>query len=114
MTPLTCGWRGSEIVCCKWTKSSLAGLLFPARQRSNSHRTIRKRKVCKIVEIGIGGGQRALRMISLAQCFQSAADVRYTGIDWFEAGLTADGRGADAEIGLSHAPRHRRLDSFRP
>lgn len=48
------------------------------------YRTIRKRKLRRIVEIGIEGGQRALRMISLAKRYRAAAEVRYTGIDWFE------------------------------
>jgi hypothetical protein len=56
------------------------------------YRAIRKRKVRKIVEIGIGGGQRALRMISLAQRYH-ADDVRYIGIDWFEARPTDSDKG---------------------
>jgi predicted O-methyltransferase YrrM len=60
----------------------LAYLSKPADERV-LYRLIRKRKLRKIVEIGIGSGQRALRMISLAQRYQQ--QVRYTGIDWFEA-----------------------------
>ncbi len=62
----------------------LAYLSKPADERI-LYRLIRKRKLRKIVEIGIGSGQRALRMISLAQRYHSVPEVRYTGIDWFEA-----------------------------
>ena len=62
----------------------LAYLSQPSSDRV-LYRLIRKRKVCRIVEIGIGAGQRLLRMISLAQRYRPASEVRYTGIDWFEA-----------------------------
>jgi hypothetical protein len=70
----------------------LAYLSKPADERV-LYRLIRKRKLRKIVEIGIGSGQRALRMISLARRYHPAAQVRYTGIDWFEGRTTnsADG-----------------------
>jgi hypothetical protein len=62
----------------------LAYLSKPADERT-LYRLIRKQKLRKIVEIGIDGGQRALRMISLAQRYHPGSQVRYTGIDWFEA-----------------------------
>jgi hypothetical protein len=67
------------------------------------YRTIRKRKVRRIVEIGIGGGERALRMISLAQRYRPAPEVRYTGIDWFEA------RALDVSHGMSLKQTYRLL-----
>ncbi len=70
----------------------LAYLSQPAGDRP-LYRLIRKRKIRRIVEIGIGDGRRALRMISLAQRYHSAADIRYTGIDWFEARRCDDGTG---------------------
>lgn len=80
----------------------LAYLSQPAGDRI-LYRTIRKRKVRRIVEIGIGGGERALRMISLAQRYRPAAEVRYTGIDWFEA------RAHDASEGMSLKQAYRLL-----
>jgi hypothetical protein len=70
----------------------LAYLSQPAGDRI-LYRTIRKRKLRRIVEIGIGGGQRAMRMISLAQRYRPAAEVRYTGIDWFEGRADDSGEG---------------------
>jgi hypothetical protein len=67
----------------------LAYLSKPADERV-LYRLIRKRKLRKIVEIGIGSGQRALRMISLARRYHPASHVRYTGIDWFEAGEASE------------------------
>jgi hypothetical protein len=72
----------------------LAYFSKPADERV-LYRLIRKRKLRKIVEIGIGGGQRALRMISLALRYHPAAQVRYTGIDWFE------GRTTDSDQGMN-------------
>lgn len=47
-------------------------------------RTIRRRKIGRIVEIGIGNGLRASRMIAMAlRC--CGGEVHYTGIDLFEA-----------------------------
>lgn len=66
-------------------------------------RLIRKRKLRRIVEIGIGSGQRALRMISLAQRYRPIAEVRYTGIDWFEA------RPVDSDEGMSLKQAYRLL-----
>jgi hypothetical protein len=67
------------------------------------YRTIRKRKLRRIVEIGIEGGQRALRMISLAKRYRPVAEVRYTGIDWFE------GRASESAATLSMKQAYRLL-----
>jgi hypothetical protein len=48
------------------------------------YRTIRQGKVSTIVEIGVGDGSRAARMIAVAQRYTRLGTVRYTGIDLFE------------------------------
>ena len=58
------------------------------------YRTVRKLKVRKILEIGIGDGQRALNLISLAQRYQPETKIHYVGIDLFES------RPADSALGL--------------
>jgi predicted O-methyltransferase YrrM len=70
----------------------LANFSRPASDRC-LYRAIRKGRVASIVEIGIGQGLRALRMIEMAVC--SGRQVRYTGIDEFES------RGSDAVEGLT-------------
>jgi hypothetical protein len=50
------------------------------------YRTIRKRKVRQIMEIGIGDLRRGVRMIRLAQRYHPGSEVRYVGVDLFEAG----------------------------
>ena len=80
----------------------LAYFSKPADERV-LYRLIRKRKLRKIVEIGIGSGQRALRMISLARRYHPAAQVRYTGIDWFE------GRTTDSSEGMNLKTAYRML-----
>jgi hypothetical protein len=56
-------------------------------------RTIRRRKVRRILEIGIGLGRRALRMIEMAQMGSAGEPVHYTGIDFFESRSPNDGPG---------------------
>jgi hypothetical protein len=56
-------------------------------------RTIRRHKVRRILEIGIGLGRRALRMIEMAQIGSGGEPVHYTGIDLFESRSPADGPG---------------------
>jgi predicted O-methyltransferase YrrM len=47
--------------------------------------TIRRLKPRHILEIGIGAGLRAQRMISVALRYQPADAIRYVGVDLFEA-----------------------------
>ncbi len=71
----------------------LSYLSQPANDRL-IYRTVRKLKVRKILEVGIGDGQRALNLISLAQRYQPETKIHYVGIDLFES------RPADAALGL--------------
>ena len=56
-----------------------------------------------IVELGIGDGQRALRMLELACLHGPVSEIRYTGIDLFEASHQSEG------TGLSLKEAHRLL-----
>jgi len=49
------------------------------------YRLIRRHKIHRIVELGIGAGVRATRLIQAAQGASPGATIRYTGIDLFEA-----------------------------
>ncbi len=62
----------------------------PAAERS-LYRQIQSLKPAKIFEIGIGSGQRALRMLQVAQRFRPLGELRYAGVDLFE------GRPANAQ-----------------
>ena len=57
------------------------------------YRAIPRRKVLKIVEVGVGRGVRAERMIEAAGFSSPAGQVQYTGIDVFEARSASDGPG---------------------
>ena len=57
------------------------------------YREIRRQKPRKIVEIGMGTGQRAVQMIELLREFHEARNICYTAIDLFEARAVADGPG---------------------
>jgi hypothetical protein len=55
------------------------------------YQTIRQSHVQKIVEIGIGTGQRAIQMIETAQKASPQAEICYVGIDRFEDRSESDG-----------------------
>jgi predicted O-methyltransferase YrrM len=48
------------------------------------YRAIRRRRPCRILEIGMGSGRRTRRMLEMALRHQPADQLRYTGIDLFE------------------------------
>ncbi len=49
------------------------------------YRAIRAQRFVRIVEIGVNDGQRAKSIISVALLVRGQEDIRYTGIDLFEA-----------------------------
>lgn len=57
-------------------------------------RAIQRRKIRGILELGVGTGQRALRMIELAARRLPPAEIHYTGIDLFESRSGSDRPGA--------------------
>jgi len=69
------------------------------------YRTIARRRVQRILEVGVGVGQRASRMIEMAGRFCPVAEVRYVGIDQFEARSAMDGPGVTLKMAhrLLHA-----------
>ncbi len=73
----------------------------PAHERV-IYRSIRQVRAQSIVELGVQGGQGARRMIEAALRFSPADEIRYTGIDLFEA------RPADTP-GLKLKEAHRTL-----
>jgi hypothetical protein len=73
----------------------------PASQRC-LYRAIRRHRVSSIVEIGIGRGERALRLVEVAGS-ATAKQVRYTGIDEFES------RSGESAAGLTLKHAYQRL-----
>lgn len=65
----------------------LALLSQPASDRP-IYRELRQHPVQRIVELGIGSGVRAQRMIELLASLQPDKPLSYTGIDLFEARST--------------------------
>ena len=57
------------------------------------YRAIRHHKMRKIVELGVGTGRRALRMIDVARLASPGQEVCYVGLDLFEGRSEADGPG---------------------
>ncbi len=78
--------------------AQLSYLSAPASDRP-IYRAIRRHKVCKILEIGIGFGRRAARMIDAARLISPLEEIHYTGIDLFEDRVSADGPGVTLKLG---------------
>ena len=71
----------SQLGTLKYTY--LAYLSQPATDRV-LYRSIEKRPIRSILEIGVGNGVRAERLLAVAARTESEAELRYTGIDLFE------------------------------
>ncbi|MGE0537827.1 MAG: hypothetical protein AB7O68_22875 [Pirellulales bacterium] len=67
------------------------------------YRAIRRTRAKKLLELGVGNGSRASRLIATAANFGPAHDVRYVGVDLFET------RPADAAEGIPLKEAYRRL-----
>ena len=48
------------------------------------YRALRRRRIRKIVEMGVGSGLRSTRLIQVAQRYAAGGPVHFTGIDLFE------------------------------
>lgn len=70
----------------------LSHLSGPPKDRP-IHRAIYRHEVHRIVELGIGLGERALKMIRLAGIKNASRPIGYTGIDLFEARSRCDSPG---------------------
>ena len=84
----------------------LSYLSKPASDRV-LYRAIGRRKVRRILEIGMGPSRRTLRMIDLAGRVNQGDSVRYAAVDLFEA------RPPESSPGLSLKEAHRLLKSTR-
>ena len=70
----------------------LARLSRPAADRP-IYRLIRRQRMRRIVELGVGAGERSLRMIEMAADRSSSESVVFTGVDLFELRTPQDGPG---------------------
>jgi hypothetical protein len=73
------------VAAVSWLK--YAGLAYFSQPRSEQqlYRLVKRRKVCRIVEIGIGSLERTAALVRVAQRYAANDQVSYTGIDWFDA-----------------------------
>lgn len=74
------------------TLQYLVHFSYPAADRI-IFRTIYRQRVQRILELGLAGGQRAVRMIEVARLAGAGEELSYTGIDLFEDRAAADGPG---------------------
>ena len=76
----------------RWRLFYLTHFSKPSHDRA-LYRAIHDRQVHSILELGVGIGCRALRMIQAAQRRFPGSQVRYAGVDQFEARGPEDGPG---------------------
>jgi len=62
-----------------------------------------KGQVTRILELGIGLGDRSVRLLEAAAHFHDAREIHYTGVDLFE------GRERSCDVGLSIKQAYRKL-----
>jgi hypothetical protein len=79
-------------ILSKFRLFSACHLSKPSHNRP-VYQAIRRCEARKIVEIGVGGGQRARRMIGIAKLVSPQHCIHYVGIDLFEARSKSDGPG---------------------
>lgn len=82
----------------------LSYLSLPAPDRL-VYRAVLRLQARRILEVGIGFAERAVRMIEAAGRHYARGDIRYTGIDLFESRTSADGPGVSLKMA------HRLLNS---
>jgi hypothetical protein len=76
----------------RWKTFYLTHFAKPVADRL-IYRAILQEKIGRIVEMGIGDGSRALKMIDAAARHRERQDIQYIGIDSFEDRDSADGPG---------------------
>jgi len=57
------------------------------------YQAVFRRRIQRIIELGLGTGERAARLIEVASQHPAASRITYTGIDPFEARRAEDGPG---------------------
>ena len=95
----------SQLGTLKYTY--LAYLSQPATDRA-VYRLIEKRPIRSILELGVGDGLRAERMIAIVSRHQTDTELQYTGIDLFE-----DRPAGSPQIALKQAYQKLRQQSVR-
>lgn len=80
----------------------LAHMSKPAEDRP-IYQEILKGQVTRILELGIGLGDRSVRLLEAAAHFHDAREIHYTGVDLFE------GREPSLSAGLSIKQAYRKL-----
>jgi hypothetical protein len=84
---------GREAAVAGLSRLRLFYLLHLSKPASDRlvYREIRHKKARKVVEIGMGTGQRAVNAIEVLREFHAPGEIHYTGIDLFEARLIGEG-----------------------
>jgi hypothetical protein len=70
---------------CSWFRYVYLARLSRPHGVRQLYRLAKRRRVCRIVEVGISDIRRSIAMIEVAQRYAGEQKVAYTGVDWFDA-----------------------------
>ena len=68
-----------------WLNYAYLARFSKPRSARQLYRLVKRNRVCRIVEVGVGSVERAASLIRVAQRYGGQEKVSYTGIDWFDA-----------------------------
>lgn len=68
-----------------WWKYAYLALASRPKSERTLYRLVKRQRVGRIVEVGMGNLDRAAGLIQVAQRYCRGQEVNYTGLDWFEA-----------------------------
>lgn len=86
----------------RWIHYAYLAHLSRPKAGRKLYRLVKRRKICRIVEVGISDLQRTVLLIRTAQRYARGNPVTYAGLDWFDAR-------PDDQAGLSLKDAYRAL-----
>ncbi len=73
------------MAAASWIKYAYLAHFARPKWDRQLYRLVKRQRVCRIVEVGIGSIERSAALIAVAQRYAGDAKVCYTGLDFFEA-----------------------------
>ncbi len=73
------------MAAASWFRFAYLAHLSQPKSVRQLYRLVKRHRVCRIVEVGVGDVARAAALIEVAQRYSRQQSVAYTGIDWFDA-----------------------------
>jgi hypothetical protein len=72
------------VAAASWLKYVYLSRASQPKSERALYRLVKRHKVCRIVEVGIGSLARTTRLVEVAQRYARGEEVAYTGLDLFD------------------------------